>query len=103
MDKRPPWQILAPVFGGLILAGVGGLLDLPRLKGAGFVVAGLGASLALLDSLRVGVIRANWGTVIRDRSPVRFNIEAAFWTLLIAAWLVLSLLYAFGLVGHRPT
>jgi hypothetical protein len=101
MDDRRPWRVLLPFFGGLILTGIGGVLELPWLKGTGSGLAGVGMMLGIVDSLRAGVIRTNRGEILRESSPLRFRFEAAFWIVLAAAWMVLSALYALGLVG-RP-
>jgi hypothetical protein len=101
-SRRRALRVLIPVFGGLILAGIGGILALPWLKGTGCVIAGLGAGLSVRDSIRDGVLRSNWGTVTREESPLRFRIEAGFWILLVAAMTLAGLLYARGVIGAAP-
>ena len=101
-SRRHALHVLIPVFAGLILAGIGGVLSLPWLKGTGCVIASLGAGLSVVTSIREGVLRSNWGTVTREATPVRFRIEAAFWILLIAAMTLAGLLYAVGVIGRRP-
>ena len=102
MDDRRTWRVMLPAFGGLILAGVGSVYGVRPLVGIGCVIAGVGALLGLRDSIREGILRTNWGEVRRERSPLLFRVEAAFWIAIITAWTILGALYAFGLVGRGP-
>lgn len=101
MSGRNCYILFFSVIAGLILAGVGSCSEARWVQASGIILAGAGAAASMVDTYREGVIETNWGTIRRAESPVLFQIEAAFWSALIACWTIGGVLCSLGVIGHR--